>query len=73
MLEVETVNFQKTKDENVKLAKVFKALSSNIEKNNELLDQLFELTLESESNHQGLAPLRSILSKDLSAAREDKV
>uniref|UniRef100_K1Q655 Gamma-aminobutyric acid receptor subunit gamma-2 n=1 Tax=Magallana gigas TaxID=29159 RepID=K1Q655_MAGGI len=73
MLEVETVNSKKTKDENVKLAKVFKALSSNIEKNNELLDQLFELTLESESNHQGLAPLRSILSKDLSAAREDKV
>lgn len=64
---------KKTVDENVKLAKVFKALSSNIEKNNELLNRLLELTLESESNHQGLAPLRSILSKDLSALREDKV
>ena len=69
---VEAATAKKAADENVKLSKVFKTLSSNIEKNNELLNRLLELTLESESD-KGLAPLHSVLSRGIHVQRDDKV
>ncbi|XP_056005391.1 gamma-aminobutyric acid receptor subunit rho-2-like [Ostrea edulis] len=69
MITVETINSKDTSEDKSKLSKILKVLSLNVDKNNELLGRLLELSSESEST-QGLA---SVLSTSSPAQRKDKV
>ncbi|XP_061171003.1 gamma-aminobutyric acid receptor subunit beta-3-like [Saccostrea echinata] len=73
MLTVQTLPSEDSKDEKTTLPKLFKDLSLNIEKNNEFLARLIELSASESESLQGAAPVLSVLSKIAHAHREERV